>query len=109
MRAGAALILVALLLVALPAQPDTAMPGSGDAAAYRVELPAPGVYRLDGGDLEALLGAASSELAATFAGVPVPLWVEDGGDGRFDRRDWLELAWHRDPSASLPLPGKPAA
>ncbi|HVS01986.1 MAG TPA: C25 family cysteine peptidase, partial [Thermoanaerobaculia bacterium] len=47
--------------------------------------------------------------AATFAGVPVPLWVEDGGDGRFDRRDWLELAWHRDPSASLPLPGKPAA
>ncbi len=62
--------------------------------AFKLHLEHPGVYRVTHADLAAagLTGSApSAGLGLTVAGRPVPIHVEDGGDGDFDRGDWIEF------------------
>ena len=72
--------------------------GSGARAssfpAFKIHLEHPGIYRVTHEDLTAagLTGnAPSAGLGLTVAGEPVPIWVEDGGDGSFDRGDSIEF------------------
>ncbi|MGE0682529.1 MAG: hypothetical protein AB7P69_16715, partial [Candidatus Binatia bacterium] len=60
---------------------------------FKIALVESGVYRVTYEDLVAAgfsqtLIAASS-LALSNEGAPVPLWVEDGGDGRFGPGVWF--------------------
>jgi Peptidase family C25 len=63
-------------------------------ARFRIEVRDDGVYGIT---YEALAAAGlkgqpeSARLALSNRGVPVPIWVEDGGDGRFGPGDRLEL------------------
>ncbi len=72
---------------------------------FRIDLEEPGIYRVDFADLAAagetgLLPSAA--LALSERGRPVPLWIEDGGDGRFGPGDHLEFRGER-------LPGERSA
>ncbi len=63
-------------------------------AAFKLHLEHPGVYRVTHEDLAAAglaEGAPSAGLGLTVAGRPTPIQVEDGGDGSFDRGDWVEF------------------
>lgn len=87
-RHGAAAVWVALLAVLpLAAAPTTA---TDRVKVYVVEA---GVYRLTHDDLvDAGLDLSevdTSKIGLSCLGEPVPLWVEDGGDGRLDRGDAL--------------------
>jgi hypothetical protein len=69
------------------------------APAFRIELAEDGVYRVSYEDLAAA-GLQSATLSARRLGLfnrgqAVPLWVEDGGDGRFGPGDWLEFIGER--------------
>lgn len=61
----------------------------------------PGVYRVNYDDLVALgseLGDLhSAQLDLSNAGEPVPIWIEDGRDGRFGAGDWFEFVGDRLP------------
>jgi len=61
----------------------------------------PGVYRVKYDDLVALgseLGDLhSAQLDLSNAGEPVPIWIEDGRDGRFGPGDWFEFVGDRLP------------
>ncbi|MCP3957845.1 MAG: hypothetical protein GY719_08335 [bacterium] len=79
------------LVVALLA----AAPLSAGQTAFRIYTEAPGAYRVDHAALVAA-GLDQSELpsaglALTNLGDPVPIWIEDGGDGVFSAGDYLEL------------------
>ena len=61
---------------------------------FRIEVRDDGVYSVTWEALAAagLSGAPeSARLALSNRGVPVPIWMEDGGDGRFGPGDHLEL------------------
>lgn len=79
----------AWLCASLVAAAATAAP-----ARFRIDVRDDGVY---GSSYEALAKAglagqpASSSLALSNRGVAVPLWVEDGGDGRFGPGDHVEF------------------
>lgn len=71
------------------------------AAFVEVSIVEPGVYRIAYDDL-AELGAEVAEpesaaLGLSNAGKAVPIWIEDGGDGRFGPGDWLEFVGDRLP------------
>ncbi|HEV7667073.1 MAG TPA: C25 family cysteine peptidase [Thermoanaerobaculia bacterium] len=69
---------------------------------FRIDLEQPGVYRVDHADLAAagLSGPLpSAALALSDRGRPVPIWIEDGGDGRFGPGDHLEFRGERLPGA----------
>jgi Peptidase family C25 len=75
-----------------------ALPAAAEAPAFKVLVRDPGVYRVDYQELAAagldVAGGGpldSSLLALTNRGRPVPLWVDDGGDGRFGPGDHLEF------------------
>lgn len=72
-----------------------ALPASGDGPpAFKISIREGGVYGVTYAELAAagLTGEpASQDLALANRGEPVPLWVEDGGDGRFGPGDHLEL------------------
>ncbi len=74
-----------------PAEPHPA----GPLPVFKIYLEEPGVYRVGFDDLAAAgldgPGLPSSGLGLTQAGEPVPVWVEDGGDGVFGAGDWIEL------------------
>lgn len=85
----------AWLCASLVAAAATAAPvSSAGSARFRIEVRDDGVY---GVAYEALVKAglagqpASSSLALSNRGAAVPLWVEDGGDGRFGPGDRLEF------------------
>ncbi len=62
--------------------------------AWRIYIREPGVYRVFFKDLAAGLATGETigaDLKVENRGRPVPLWVEDGGDGTFGPGDWLEL------------------
>ena len=66
-----------------------------DAAAFRIYTDAPGVIRVDHAALVAA-GVETTELpsealALLHLGEPVPIWIEDGGDGKFGDGDHLEF------------------
>lgn len=96
----------ALALCLLAPPPARAAAASRTAAreappAFRITLSQEGVYRVGYEDLVAAgLKAASlspRRLGLFNRGVAVPLWVEDGGDGRFGAGDWLEFVGERLP------------
>lgn len=67
---------------------------SGSPARFRIEVRDDGVYGISYEALTAagLKGQPGSDLLAlSHRGAPVPIWVEDGGDGRFGPGDRLEL------------------
>ncbi len=86
-RPSAAIVGLALLSLAAPC-------AAMSLPAFKLHLEHPGVYRVTHEDLTAagLTGTApSAELGLTVAGRPVPIQVEDGGDGSFDPGDWIEF------------------
>ncbi len=86
---------LALLLAAVP----MATAAQESPAVFKIFIEREGVYRVGFDDLAAagLAGApaagapASHRLGLEAAGQPVPLWVEDGGDGLFGPGDWIEF------------------
>ena len=59
---------------------------------YKLYLEKPGAYQVRFEDLPAACGPlASAGLGLTNAGRPVPVWVEDGGDGVFGPGDHVEF------------------
>ncbi|HXT49440.1 MAG TPA: C25 family cysteine peptidase, partial [Thermoanaerobaculia bacterium] len=85
----------AWLCASLVAAAATAAPvSSAGSARFRIDVRDDAVYGISYGALAkaGLAGQpASSSLALTNRGTPVPLWVEDGGDGRFGPGDRLEF------------------
>ena len=67
--------------------------------AFKIYVVDPGVYRVTYEELKAAGLAAGSvrsrDLALTHRGAPVPIWVADGGDGRFGPGDRIELVGER--------------
>ena len=64
----------------------------------RLEVTEQGIHRLTGQDLRTAgwKGIIHTEdLNLSYRGEPVGLWVEDGGDGRFDLEDHLEFRGER--------------
>ncbi len=65
---------------------------------FKLTLSEPGAYRVS---YEALAAAglagevASAGLGLTSGGEPVPIWVDDGGDGRFGPGDGIEFVGER--------------
>ncbi len=100
-RAAQRALLAALLAaVTLPAAAAAATgPAATAPPIFKIYLERQGVYRLGFDDLAAagLAGPpaadppASHGLGLEVAGHPVPVWVEDGGDGLFGPGDWLEF------------------
>jgi hypothetical protein len=79
-------VAVALLAPAAAAQTPS--------AAFRIAVGEAGVYRVEYQDLVRAGGAgpfASARLGLRNQGKPVPLWVQDGGDGRLGEGDWIEF------------------
>jgi len=67
---------------------------AGSPARFRIEVRDDGVYGIAYEALAAagLQGQPGSDLlAVSHRGLPVPVWVEDGGDGRFGPGDRIEL------------------
>ncbi len=90
--AGAAFLLVALaLLLARDRGPWN----------FKIYVIEPGVYRVTYEELREFgLGArsvASRDLVLTHQGVELPIWVTDGGDGRFGAGDRIEFIGERLP------------
>ncbi len=81
--------------VALPwAVPAAAAPTAAAPTAFKVYVELGGVYRVSWEDLAAAGLAAntpSGHLAMTHRGEAVPIFVADGGDGRFGPGDHLEF------------------
>jgi hypothetical protein len=87
----------ACLLVPPPARAAGVSPAA--APAFRIVLTDEGVYRVSYEDLVAA-GVENTSLSARRMGlfnrgVAVPLFVRDGGDGRFGAGDWLEFLGER--------------
>ncbi len=86
-------ILTVLIVIA------AARTGLGVEAPFKVYVESPGVYRVTHEELvEAGMDAAAvdSELIGlSNRGQAIPIWVDDGGDGRFDSGDWIEFLGER--------------
>lgn len=80
--------LLTVLCALAPSGPASAAPS------FKIYVETAGAYRLPFESLAALgLGAPlpTSDLGMTVAGEPVPIWVNDGGDGLFGPGDTLEF------------------
>ncbi len=91
-RAACLTALMAFLAVAAPHAAAETPP------AFKIYIENAGAYRLDFEDFAAAGledPLPSAGLGLTAAGSPVPLWVEDGGDGRFGPGDWIEFVGER--------------
>jgi len=88
-----------------PARPAPAARSAAPAPAFRLALTQEGVYRVSYEDLKAAglraPSLASSRLGLSNRGEAVPLWVQDGGDGKLGPGDWVEFVGER-------LPGETA-
>ncbi len=82
-------VFAALLAAAVPPASSSSLP------VFKLFIEAPGPYKVSFEDLVAagLEGESlpSANLGVTNEGHPVPIWVEDGGDGAFGPGDWFEL------------------
>lgn len=69
--------------------------GATEPTVLKLSVSEDGVYRVHYEDLQvAGLGSnflESATVGLTSAGKLIPLWLEDGGDGRFEPGDWLEF------------------
>ncbi len=87
-RRGRVLAALAALLLAPPAT-------AAGLPAFKILVEEPGPYRVSFEDLSAAglesPGVASAGVGLFHHGHPVPVWVEDGGDGVFGPGDSLEL------------------
>ncbi|MDH3403503.1 MAG: C25 family cysteine peptidase [Acidobacteriota bacterium] len=84
---------ISLSLVGLSAL-FAAAGAAAEPAAFWISVVDDGVYRVAHEDLAAaaaLGSVASSRLALQNEGSPVPIWIEDGGDGSFDPGDSFEF------------------
>ena len=67
---------------------------SASAQSFKLAVEETGIYRVDYDELAAAgLGGEvpTQRLSLAVAGQPVPLWIEDGGDGTFGAGDHLEF------------------
>ena len=66
---------------------------------YKIQVRESGVYRVTGDDLVRTgtfrAGIRSDRLGLRNSGQPVPIWIEDGGDGTFDPGDSIEFVGRR--------------
>ncbi len=88
---AAAVTIQVLALTATLALSAAAMPAQAPPA-FKIQVEETGAYRVTFEDL--VLGdlrPASAGIGLQNAGEPVPVWVEDGGDGVFDPGDWIEF------------------
>ncbi len=77
------------ILCVLPCATSTAAAGSPQ---FKLGVEQDGVYRVRFEDLDAGQWRPDSQsLALTNQGTPIPLWVEDGGDGLFGPGDHIEF------------------
>ena len=90
-RPDLAVALVVLLLAATPVAAEIVLP------AFKIQLELEGVYRVGFEDLRISDPLPSAGLGLSTGGTPVPVWVEDGGDGFFGDGDWLEFVGERLP------------
>lgn len=75
-----------------------ALAATPQAPAFKIFLSEPGVYRVSYEDLAeaGLTGKPeSAAMGLTNRAKPVPVWIEDGGDGRFGPGDHLEFVGDR--------------
>ncbi len=90
---GAAAVATLILTCPAPLIADRGLP------VFKLYTAAAGVYRVGFEDLVAVgldTGELpSSELGLTHRGHPVPVWMEDGGDGLFGPGDWIEFVGER--------------
>ena len=94
--AGASMLTALLLAAAMPAtaeRPELPLEGTG--VAFKIYVTETAIYRVRFEDLSAA-GLEDKDLPSAGIGVthqdhPVPVWVEDGGDGAFGPGDWVEL------------------
>ncbi|HXU34085.1 MAG TPA: C25 family cysteine peptidase [Thermoanaerobaculia bacterium] len=102
------LALFAVVLAAIPADAvpakrpvapvPAAIPATPQAPAFKIFLSEPGVYRVSYEDLvkAGLEGKPESEtMGLTNRGRPVPIWIDDAGDGQFGPGDHLEFIGDR--------------
>lgn len=90
--------LLALLVALAAAGADPSAAEDPPVTVFRVEVESDGVYAVRFEDLVAA-GLASAPVASATLGLsgqgrPVPIWVDDGGDGAFGPGDRLELVGH---------------
>ncbi len=87
--------IVSTLLAAVASAAVASAAMASAALALKIYVVEDGVYRVGFDELAAAGLAAkelsSADLALSSAGEPVPLWVEDGGDGLFGPGDWIEF------------------
>jgi len=100
-RALARLALAACLAATAPAM------GADEATAFWAEVAEPGVYGVSHPDLVAAGMAPrvvpSAAIGVSCAGLPVPVRVEDGGDGAFGPGDSIEWVGEMRPGEGAPL------
>ena len=79
-----------------------ALPGGSEAAAtpvFKIFLEEPGVYRVTHEELVTAglppIEVASDSIDLSNRGNPVPIWIDDGGDGRFGPGDSIEFIGER--------------
>ncbi|MEM6795200.1 MAG: C25 family cysteine peptidase [Acidobacteriota bacterium] len=106
MRVSPRVLLATVVLLAGPSGREgaAAQPASSPAseAQLNLEVSSPGAYRVPFEELAAAARAGdrarypSSGVRILHLGEPVPLWVEDGGDGELGPGDALEFAALRD-------------
>lgn len=71
-----------------------ALPLAATPLSFRLTIDQEGVYKVTYAELAAHgwpAGIGTSSISMTLSGEAVPLWIEDGGDGRFDGQDWIEF------------------
>ena len=94
----------ACALLAAPSFAAPGTPAAPEAPVFKIYLEHTGIYRVGFEDLAAAgladEGLASAGVGLTGGGEPVPIWLEDGGDGVFGPGDWIEL-WGEHHSCSL--------
>jgi len=93
------LVLAVPLLAAAPTAAATPpIPAAPEASAFKIFLSEPGVYRVSYEDLvKAGLGSRpeSELMGLSNRGRPVPIWIDDAGDGEFGPGDHLEFIGDR--------------
>ena len=93
------LVLAVPLLAAAPTAAATPpIPAAPEDSAFKIFLSEPGVYRVSYEDLvKAGLGSRpeSELMGLSNRGRPVPIWIDDAGDGEFGPGDHLEFIGDR--------------
>ncbi len=93
-----ALLLLAAPVLGVTASPAPPAPAAAESAAFKIFLADPGIYRISYADLAkaGLKGDLDSDaMQLTNRDRPIPIYIEDAGDGRFGPGDHFEFVGDR--------------